>query len=90
MLALPPVLSGDCLLKILGGLHHPIEDDRQLPFAYLIRGDLPPWPISKHLLYFDEQLKPLFESIGLDFSRVEEFKQRYCTDQHTPDGDPLN
>ena len=90
MLALPPVLSGDCLLRILKGLHHPIEEDELLPFAYLIRGDLPPWPISKHVLYYDENLKPLFESIGLDFSKVEELKQRFCVDPSTADGAPLN
>ncbi len=90
MLTPPPVLNGDCLLKILKGLHHPIEEDERLPFAYLVRRDLPPWPISKHALYYDENLKPLFDSIGLDFTKVEELKQQFCANLYTTDGAPLN
>lgn len=81
MLTLTPVLDADCLIKILRGENHEVLEFTGNPFAYLSRGDLLPWEINKHQSFYEVEIRPLFESIGLDPDDLEALKKKYCTDR---------
>ena len=57
-----------------------MENPEGSPFAYLKRGDLLSWEISKARNFYGPEIKPLFESIGLNIELLQEYKDKYCSD----------
>jgi hypothetical protein len=75
-----PALDGDCLIKILRGEQYPVVIPDGSPFAYLMRGDLLPWEISKTRKFYGPELQPMFESIGLKIELLQTYRDKYCAD----------
>ena len=68
----------------------PIVEQDGTPFAYLKRGDLMPWEISRNRKFYGPEIKPMFESIGLKIELLQEYKDKYCSDRAHPNRGILN
>jgi hypothetical protein len=82
-----PPLDGDCLIKILRGEGHDVDDLEGSPFAYLKRGDLLPWEIAENSIFYGPEIEPIFRSIGLKIELLQAYKDKYCSDppeKHDP------
>lgn len=73
-----PSLDRDCLIAILRGEHHIVEELPGTPFAYLKRGDLLDWEIAPQPVFYGPEIVEMFKTIGLDIARLHEYKTRYC------------
>jgi len=85
-----PILDGDCLIKILRGERYSVVEPEGTPFAYLTRGDLLPWEISKNRKFYGPEIKPLFESVGLKIELLQDYNDKYCSDPADQNGPVLN
>jgi len=48
------------------------------PFFVLVRGDARKWPIQKNTTFGRTEVQDAFDVAGLDISRLDEYKARYC------------
>jgi hypothetical protein len=79
MLILRPLVDGACLIKILRGEKLQVDEYGSIPaFAYLIRGDAAPWPISKTAQFYEPQVRELFDVAGLNFQHLDALIREHC------------
>ena len=91
MLAPGPWVDWECIIKILRGELLQVEEFPQFPaFAFLIRGDAWPWPIFKSGRMAGPEIESLFAVAGLEFARLEEYREKYCVNLPPPSHEVLH
>jgi hypothetical protein len=91
MLVPGPLVEWKCILSILRGEGLLVLEFPQFPiYAFLIRGDAPPWPITKTGRLAGPEIRSLFEVAGLDFDRLSELERKHCGEAPPPPGPTLN
>jgi hypothetical protein len=79
MLVPGPFVDSECIIKILKGNALLVEEFPQIPrIAFLIRGDLAPWPIFKSERMNLVEIAALFGVAGLNPLLLDHYISVYC------------
>jgi hypothetical protein len=85
-----PSLDRDCLIKILRGEGHLVQELPGTPFAYLKRGDLLDWEIDPQSQFLGPEIVVMFNTIGLKIELLQAYKDKYCVENTGPRSPVLN